>query len=171
MFTAPGQPAQQQNKTFFVGSGDLDTPKINQAFKGTPSRRSFFVLHNRKKTIISRRGELRSPAFCKLCSYTFCKLSYYTIQLPIPIKRENTVLPYGVALRFYNDLNVFSQGTVSTPTRFFRNAEDGVLYAKRKALGIFRGLANCFMYLSVIDKLVVFVVPAVKLTNLCANRL
>ena len=64
MFTAHGQTAQQQNKTFFVGSGDLDTPKINQAFKGTPSRRSFFVLYNRKKTIISRRGELRSPAFC-----------------------------------------------------------------------------------------------------------
>ncbi len=49
MFTALGQPAQQQNKTFFVGSGDLDTPKINQTFKGTPSRRSFFVLYNRKK--------------------------------------------------------------------------------------------------------------------------
>ena len=63
MFTALGQPAQQQNKTFFVGSGDLDTPKINQTFKGTPFRRSFFVLYNRKKTIISRRGELRSPAF------------------------------------------------------------------------------------------------------------
>ena len=54
---------------------------------------------------------------------------------------------------------------------FFRSAKDGVTYAKRRALGIFRGLANCFMYLSVIDKLVVFVVPAIKLTNLCANRL